>query len=218
VIDHGAIHLAARALARTLAVCTTGSTTLEATAAGYTRASGSFLTDGFAVGMEVTPTGFTQTAVGTITAVTALTMSINGGRTVQSSGSGRTLAVGFPSRVQYENRRLVPDAGHPYVAEEYLPGGGPSKETLGAFGELEVRPTYVLRLHAPPDSGLSALRGYTDALTTLFAPGTPITVGSDTARVRTDVGPFASPIQQTEDGWAVSVLSIPLRLRTSNSR
>ena len=218
MIDHLALHLAVRAHARTVAVCTTGSITLAATATGYTRASGSFLTDGFAVGMDVTPTGFTQTAVGTITEVSALAMAINGGRTVQSSGSGRTLAVNFPSRVHYENKRLVPDAGHPYVAEEYLPGGGPSKETVGAFGELEVRPTYVLRLHAPPDTGISALRQYTDALTTHFAPGTPITVGSDTARVRTDVGPFASPIQQTEDGWAVTVLSIPLRLRTANSR
>lgn len=37
---------------------TTGTTTLSATSTGYTRASGSFITDGFAVGQVVTASGF----------------------------------------------------------------------------------------------------------------------------------------------------------------
>ena len=43
MIDHGAVLLACRAHAATLSVATTGSTTLAATATGYTRDAGSFL-------------------------------------------------------------------------------------------------------------------------------------------------------------------------------
>jgi len=238
VIDHRALHLAARARALTVEVVTTGATTLAATATGYTRSAGSFLDDGFAVGMEVTASGFGTAAnngTGVIDAVSALAMSVTpytvtadssaNGYTVtartlvaENAASGRTLAVGLPALRAYENVRFAPVTDRPYVEEEYLPGGAPFKATLGAFGELEVRPSYVLRCYGPDGTGLSALRRLTDALTTHFAPNTPLTVGSDTALVRSDTGPFPSPLQRTDDGWAVITLTIPLRLRTRNSR
>jgi len=218
VIRHEAIHLAARARARTLVVATTGSATLAATATGYTRTSGSFVADGFAVGMDVTPSGFTQqTTPATITSVSALAMTVQGGRTAQSAGSGRTLVAGLPVLIGYENLDVTPAADTPYCVEEYLPGAL-AKATVGAFGELEATPLYVLRLLYPQRTGMTALRRTADALLNLFAPSTPLTVGSDVARVRGDLAPFPSPITQTEDGWASCTVTIPLRLRTNNSR
>lgn len=190
---------------------------LAATATGYTRASGSFLTDGFRVGMEVTPTGFTQTSAATITAVTALTMTVKGGRTVQAIGSNRSLAATLPTVRGYENLPITPVANEPYCEEEYLPGGM-GTATLGNFGTLEATPTYVLRLYGPQRTGMDALRRTADALLTLFAPTTPITVAGHTVRVRSDVAPTPSPLGQTEDGWAVITVSIPLRVHTANSR
>jgi len=193
-------------------------TQLAATATGYTRASGSgsFLTDGFAVGMDVTPTGFTQTTPATITSVSALAMTVRGGRTAQMVGTA-SLTSGLPVLIGYENISITPTTDTPYCVEEYLPGAL-AKVTVGAFGELEATPLYVLRLLYPQHTGMTALRRTSDALLTLFAPGTPLTVGSDIARVRSDLAPFPSPITQTEDGWASCTVTIPLRLRTNNSR
>lgn len=56
---------------------TTGTTTISATATGYSRAAGSFLTDGFAVGQTVTASGYAGSGFNgksIVTAVTALTM------------------------------------------------------------------------------------------------------------------------------------------------
>ena len=53
--------------------------TLSATAGGYARTEGSFLTDGFAVGMQITASGFTTGANNgrsVITAVTATSLSV----------------------------------------------------------------------------------------------------------------------------------------------
>jgi hypothetical protein len=191
---------------------------LAATTTGYTRASGSFVTDGFAVGMEVTPTGFPQTATGVITALTATTMTVKGGRTAATAAGSRALAANLPSRRGFENIAITPVVDEPYVTEEYLPGGG-STLTVGAnSATLEVRPTYVLNLYAPQNKGIGALRKSIDALIAHFAPGTPLAVGTDVLRVRSDVIPTPTPIRQLEDGWAVCSLSVALSLYTANSR
>lgn len=216
MIAHFDLHLAVRAHALACVVATTGSATLAATATGYTRLAGSFLDDGFAAGMEVTPSGFTQAATGVIEAVTALSMTIKDGRTAQASAAGRTLVANLPSARLYENVPLTPVPHEPYLVESYLPGGL-TKATLGLRGELEATPTYVLQLYAPPATGIGAIRRTLDALAAHFAPGTAIAVGSDVARVRGDVAPIQSPLTQTEAGWAVATLSIPLRLRTPNA-
>jgi hypothetical protein len=218
VIDHTATHLALRAHAFACVIATTGTMSLAATTTGYTRASGSFLSDGFAVGMEVTPTGFPQTATGVITALTATTMTVKGGRTAATAAGSRALAANLPSRRGFENIAITPVVDEPYVTEEYLPGGGPQKRGLGAYGFLELTPTYVLNLYAPQDKGIGALRKSIDALIAHFAPTTSIAVGSDYALVRADLGPFPTPIRQLEDGWAACSLSVPIRLTTANSR
>lgn len=216
MIDHFAAHLALRAHAFACVIATTGTTTLEATATGYQRAAGSFLTDGFAPGMEATPVGFPQTSVGVITAVTALTMSIKGGRTVAASTGARALTAYLPRLRGYENVAITPVADEPYVTEEYLPGGA-NLETLGANAEMEVRPSYILTLFAPQNTGIGALRRSLDALRERFAPKTAIPVGTDTLRVRGDVGPSATAIRQLDSGWAFAQLTIPLRCRTLNT-
>lgn len=217
MINHLASQLALRAKLLTLAdVATTGSTTLEATSTGYARASGSFLTDGFAPGMEVTPTGFTQTDTGVITGVTATTMAINGGRDVESSGAGRTLAVDLPSNRAWENVQFTPTMDEPWVREQYLPGPM-NRITLGSLGELEVLPQYIVQVYVPEGYDITAAATYSDALLTLFAPDTSVTVSGATLRVRGDLAPFRGQALQSAPGYVVVPVTVPLRLRTANS-
>lgn len=75
----------------------TGSTSLSATATGYARAAGSFLTNGFQVGDIVTATGFSarnngRSVVTNVTA-TALTVTKAGGTVAQSAATGRTITA-----------------------------------------------------------------------------------------------------------------------------
>ena len=218
MIDHSAIQLACRVHARDLAVCTTGSTSLAATATGYTRASGSFLTDGFRIGMEVTPSGFTDTTKRTITAVTALTMTVNGAPTVQTAAGSRTLAVGLPSSQAWENVDHTPTVCTPWVSETYVPGAL-SRESLGAFGQLEALGLYILTVYTPTRIDTGALYGYADALVTQFAPDTPLTLSTgDVTRVRGRPAPSVGQVVVLDGGWAALTVTIPLRTRTSNSR
>lgn len=217
MVNHLAIQLACRARALTLAVCTTGSTTLAATTTGYTRAAGSFLTDGFAVGMEVTPSGFSDTTKRVITAVEALTMTVDGTPTAQVAASGRTLSVGLPSNQGWENVAAATQARVPMVEERYIPGAT-SKITLGAFGSLEVLPLYELTFSGRTGADVTALASYADACIAHFAPTTPLTVGSDTATVRTSPAPTRTPLAVVEGGAAFTTVTIPLRLRSANSR
>jgi len=217
VINHYAIQLALRDKLDDLAVCTTGSTDLAATSGGYTRVAGSFLTDGFRAGMEVTGAGFTESqnnAAKTITAVTASVLSCSGCTTEAETTA--TLTVSLPASRAWENIELEPTTGDPWIEENYLPG--PMEAiTLGATAQLEADPTYVVKVYVPIGNGVGAARSYADALLTLFAPRTSLTVSGHTCVVRTRPAPFSGQLLRTEDGFAVVPVTVPLRVRTANS-
>jgi hypothetical protein len=218
MISHDEAVLALRTKLLTLSVATTGSTALSATATGYARAAGSFITDGFRVGMELTGTSFTNPAnntAKTITAVTATTITASG-TAVEAEGT-RTLTVGVPSGRAWENKEYEPTEGKPWLEEQYLPGPM-RRETLGSTAQLEALPQYLPRIYVPAGSGSAAAFKYSDALLTLFAPSTQLTLASgDTMRVRGDVAPFAGQLFQVAPGFAVVPITVPLRLRTTNS-
>lgn len=65
--------------------------TLAATTTGFTRASGSFITDGFVNGMWLTPSGFSDNQISLITNVTALAITVAEPRLAEGSAAGRNL-------------------------------------------------------------------------------------------------------------------------------
>lgn len=219
MFSHLAALLACRGRALTLSTCTTGSTSLSATTTGYARAAGSFVADGFAVGMEVTGSGFSVTAnngARVVTAVSALALSCTGCAT-EAAAVGKTIASGLPTLRAFENVTLTPVAGQWFVEEDYLPGPA-SQFTTGPRGWIEVTPQYVLKLYAPPGTGATALYKAADALLTLFAPRTAITLSTgDVLRVRTDVAPYRGQLLQDAAGFAVVVITVPLRGETANT-
>jgi hypothetical protein len=215
MIDEVAMQTAMRARAQTLIVATTGVTSLSATSTGYARTTGSFYTELFYPGMEITPAGFASNVVRVITDVQPLTITVSGSVTPEVAAGGRSLTVGLPVSRAWENIGFQPTAGVPWVREEFLPG--PSAQvTLGPLGELEVTPMYALYVNLPAETGLTVKR-YVNALRTLFAPRTAIALANgDVLRVRSDTGPFSGQLQQSQPGFAVQPLTIPFRLRTSN--
>jgi hypothetical protein len=230
------LQLALRARLVSLAVCTTGVATIAATATGYTRASGSFLTDGFRAGMELTAAGFGTAAnngTARILSASALELvvdaydvtatadengySIAARTLVVEAGSGdEVLTVGLPACRAWENTRFKPTADIPYCTEQLL-GGGSTVQTMGITATLENTPIYVVTLFLPQGTDIAAIRRYSDAIIALFKAGTAIAVGSETARVRGDIAPTTGPILQLEEGRAAQAHTIPLRHQTLNA-
>lgn len=216
MIDHGAVLLACRSRLTSLSVCTTGAATLTATSTGYSRAAGSFLTDGFRPGMELVGTSFTEganNAAKTITEVTATTVTAPG--TVAEAAGTRTLAVVLPSSVSSENIDFEPSQNTPYFREEYLPGPM-FQATVGMEGSLDAKPMYILKVHVPQKTGVKGAWGYVTAILDHFKPGTALSVsGHDLVQVRRDVAPFAGQLLMFE-AFAVTTVTIPLWVRVAN--
>lgn len=218
MISHTAALIALRTQALTLSVCTTGSATLTATTTGYSRADGgSFITDGFAVGMEITPTGFSANTVDVLTGVTATTLTTRNARAAETAGAGRTIAVTLPALRAWENVDFTPTTGRWYVDEDYLPG--PAEQiTLGAYGAIETLPQYVLKLYGTSNAGATALYKVADALLALFAPRRSLTLSTgDTIAVRTSPAPYRGQLLPSDSGWSLVTITVPLRSRSANT-
>lgn len=218
MIDLTSVQIALRTRALTLSVCTTGSTTLGQSTQGYTRTTGSFLSDAFYPGMEVTPSGFPTTTRKVVTDVTATLMKVAGGLSTVADASGRTLSVGFPELRAFENREMTTDrAGRPFVEEELVPATNRLLSYPAQGGTLEETGLYVLRWYGLQKYDVPAIRKSVDALKALFAPGTTLTAGSHQLRMRSDIGAFAGQLLNTGDGWCVCTLTIPWQAYSQNT-
>ena len=219
MISHPLMQLAMRAQLLTVAVCTTGAVSLSATATGYARAAGSFLTDGFQPGMELTASGFTTGAnngTKVIAAVSDLAITC-AGCVVEASGT-RTIAVGLPSQRAWENTDLAPVSGVPYLVEQYLPGPA-VRDSIGPIARLTAEPQLVVQIAVPENTGRGAAAAYADAILAAFPPGlalTPLTNG-DVLKVRGDTAPYRSQLVRSDPSYAVVTVSIPFRCHSLNS-
>lgn len=214
-----AVDLAFRTRLAALVVCTTGTTTLAATATGYSRTTGSFVADGFAVGMELTPSGFASGAPGLVTAVFPLTLAVGGPRGPQAAASGRSLTVGLPAFVVYENGPpFAPTQGRQYVELELVEQPSQLRSFPAAGGTREDAGVYVVRWYAIAGYGRLGLARCTDAVKALFAPGTTFAaLDGSVVRVRGDTGPSASQLQNRPAGFALIAVSIPWRRYAANA-
>lgn len=209
------------------------------TATGYARASGSFLTDGFEVGMEIrgedfdTPANEAPKVIMDVSALLITTRRINvsaeGDRTLDPTASGcvteavgtRTLVVGMPAGVEYENARFKPGAGVPWWREEFSPSPGGRRHEVGSNSMVEYFVDYFMTLFLPPNTGVRAAHRYSEALLDAFPPGYTFTLAvPGKLRIRTEATPWPSPVFQAatpEPGFLVVPVTVPCILWTSNS-
>lgn len=218
-VDHTNARLAIRQRLKTLSVATTGAITMSAAGGTYTRASGSFLDDGFRAGMEVVGSGFSNAGnnvTGVVMAVSALTLTVDQGLVTEASAAGRTLAAGLPSSRMWENETFDPTPGTPYLVEQFLSGPTNQATTGGNAGAwLDFEPTYVAQFNVPEDTGSGALDRYADAVLELFQAGTTMTLANgDRLKVRGEPAPFRGAITYIRAGFATVSVSVPLRVYT----
>lgn len=191
-------------------------------AAVFTHYTGSFVAEGFVVGMEANPTGFAGNGVGTVTSVSATTLTTTGTRSAEAASSGRTLRVLFPQLIEFENVPLTRIAGREYITEEFSPS---TKELLTSpkvGGTVEETGDYFLTWYgitavgAIPGVGDAAIRKSVDALILLFTPGTVLTSGTTTVRIRGDVAPQTGQLIPLT-GWVALQLKVPWRSYSANT-
>jgi len=183
------------------------------------RTSGSFVDEAYAAGLEILPAGFSDganNALAVVKAVADLELTLDRQMETEAAAGGKSISVGLPSRIAPENIEFEPDEGKPYIEENLIPG--PTEQiTVGPGGDIEADPLYVIHLFLPADTGPEAANLYGDALVSLFAPRTAMTLtNGDILRVRTRPGPSRAQIFQAKPGWATVPVTIPLRIRTTN--
>jgi len=221
VTRHDLLRLAVRSELASITVCTTGSTSLAATTTGFTRTAGSFVTDGFEPGMQVTATGFgsaSNNARWTVTAVATLTLTVDGTPTADTAASGRTLAVAMPYAVEYEDVEFTPPDRAPWMREELV--SGPRRVISGPAtnGTVEFDPLMHLHVFVPENSGPGALDRYADAIMDTFKPNATLTLSDgNIARVRTDASSYRGAIQHVRTGYSSVRVTIPWRMYLSNT-
>ncbi len=202
MLDLEIVNLALRARLQTVTIAATPTMDLSATSAGYARLTGSFVTEGYAEGMEVTPTGFPSEIapridVATISKVEPLLLTIAKGRTPAVSASGRSLRVGLPGIAAFDKPvTRVPD--RPYFVEQFSPSIAP---TVGGY--TEDRGLYALTYLSETKYGKTPIQRAMLAIRELFTPGTLIGTGTNQVRIR---GLANTPPSQIYDGdgWSWS--------------
>lgn len=217
MIKHHAIQLALEQRLLTLLVCTTGSTTLSASVTGYARSAGSFIADGFGVGMELVASGFANPAnngVKLVTGVSALAITC-AGTVVETAAAGRTLTVGAPSTTAYENIDYEPVTSRPFFEPQYL-GGPQTQVTVGPGGDVELRPLFVVQVHVAQNVGEVAASRYADALLDHFPPRLELPADGHVVRVHWNPAPFRGQILRLENGFSFVSVSVPLWVRSPN--
>lgn len=154
----------------------------------FTRASGSWLTAGFAPGMEVQAQGFTGNPFGVVETVSALALKLNITGTQTVAGGGRFIAA-LPQGRAWEGFDFFPIDGRPYTSEAMVTGASRKRSIGGPNGVgavIEHRPSLVASFFYPKNKGTLAIERMTGAAMALFLPGSSLTYGGDSARI-TDV-------------------------------
>ncbi len=223
-----------------MTILTTGAQSLSATATGFARTAGSFLTDGFAIGMEVTSSDFANAAnngKGIITAVSALSMTVTkkqlgsaGGvptvvagtaNVVEVAGAGKSIAALVPMLREFDNTAVQRVAGVPLIEDRFVSAGN-HLATYAAEGQAEDSGLYIVTWFGLAGQGTAAILRGTGALLQRFAPGTPMAMSDgNVIRVRgesrSEPRPQGGQIIPIDGGWAYRQVQIPWRARSRNT-
>lgn len=201
---------------------TTGTTSIAATASTFTRAAGSFVTDGFEVGMEVLAAGFTGGNNGykIVTSVAAGTLGVTSSvaMATEAAGGNESVVCGIPEGRAWDNSLFTPTTGRWYIEEDLVPSGHtvPTFPKVSAYAEN--RGLYVLRVFGLSGKGVYAIRRVASAILAQFTPGTGFTLSDSTnVRIPSENGPTAGQITPVDGGWSYVLIEIPYLANSLNT-
>lgn len=216
VATHVAARLALRAKLKTLVIASSAGN-IAAVATGFTRASGSFITEGFYPGFEVTQLGFPKNITTLITDVSDLAIKTADAPTVAGAAIGQTLSSLLPVYRRWGKnlRSDTPPTDRPYILETYQPA--PSVLLGQAVGgTIEKNALYIVQWFGLPNLGDESLTVPAEAIIALFAHPLqlPLATGQN-VRVRGDMLPFYSIVEQdTQQPRPVCTTTVAIRIYT----
>lgn len=203
-----------RKLLELVVATTANDAMLAATATGYTRTDGgSFITERFAPGMEIVPTGFTGATRQVIAKVTVNQLVVAGPVIPDTVLAGRSISVGLPAIRLWEDISVPPSPGYPYVEEQYVPG--PAEVVERGVVRTEVRPMYTPRVYVPlvvagVQVGNAGDGMYADAILELFPSGSVLPCDDGTVLcVRGSPAPTRFQRSYAAVGWSCIPITIP---------
>lgn len=168
------------------AFATTGTlTNVSVSGSTYTRASGSFITNGFRAGDEIVASGFanaTNNGRALIVNVTATTIVVDRALSSAAAGASVTIAAGLWQGQSWEGRAYAPVTGVPYISES-LRAIWSQVRAIGRGGTIGHRLDLVLRLNYPAGIGTVGIERQAGAIRQHFEPGVQMTYGSHKATV-----------------------------------
>lgn len=170
----------------TLQKATTGTVSnIGASGTVFTRAAGSFITDGFCIGDEITAAGFATSAnngVAMVTAISALQLTTDKALTTEAAGASVSIVAALPALRHWEGEVFSPTQGRPFVDESLLvPYSAP--RAIGPAGVVYHAITFALNFVYPAGKGTLAVESMAAAALAHFARGTVFTYGSNRGRV-----------------------------------
>lgn len=200
-------------------VATTGSATLARTTTGYTRAAGSFVTDGFEPGMEFLEAGFPTNGYQIVKSVAAGTLLTEGALTASGAAAGRSLTAGIPEGRAWDGSTFTPTAGRWYIEEALVPGTHVVRTMPMASAYAENDGLYVITAYGLSGKGAYALDRFADAVLSMFTPGTSFTLSDGTAvRIPAELGPTAGQITPIDGGLSSAItIEIPYLANSLNT-
>lgn len=179
------VHLDVRAAWRqrllTLLLATSGAISdVSVAGSAYTRASGSWITDGFAQGDEIMASGFGvsgNNGRAVIVTLTALVMTVDRVLTTESAGASVTIKAELPQGRKWEGVTYQPQVGVPYIDESVRP----IADVTRSIGGQTVQHVISLdaRLNYPAGYGTLAVERMAGKILGLFKPGTPLVYGQN---------------------------------------
>ena len=184
ILVHPDIRAAIRTRLLTLEMVSTGVlTVLSASGYVFSRSAGSFVTDGFAIGDEVMPSGFANSANNAralITALSASAMTVDRALTTEAAGASATIKAQLPQGRKWEGQAYAPTKGQRYISE-MVRSIDSTVRALGDGGTISHLLTANFTLNYPSGKGTLGIERMAGALLYLFRPSVRMTYGANSA-------------------------------------
>ncbi len=227
MVDERLARIALQGQLLTAVFATTGVVAdLSASASKFIRATGSFIADGFEVGMEITATGFVaaNNAARVVKNRSALELEVTGPLSAQALAASRSITAGVPVSRAWDNidpHDTWAPGTRPRIADRFVPATAILRSFPAQGGLMVETGLYIVTYYGLWDKGDAALRRASTTIKRLFTPGTNLTAGTDTIRIRG--GGEGEPATQSgevtplDNGWAYVQVTVPWWAMTINA-
>lgn len=209
------------AMASVVKATTGAQVTISATVDGYSRSAGSFLTDGFDIGDEVSAAGFAGASIannglGWITWLSDTVMQVTRPAGVvqvaAAAGGSVTITAGMPRLHVLENWRTDDVLDQPWTRETYQPAGIVPASLRSPTALVRHTGVWWLHIFYPANTGTSGVKRLRGKIMASIYPAMDLRYAGQVIRVQA-----ASKKNHTQDAqWAGAPIAFHWQADTLN--